>query len=179
MNVVLYLSQTQELQYQKHIRLQEARRRLVSKEADAASISFAVGYRSTSQFSREYKRLFGEPPRRDANTVQTMVELPRNKRRGVWFFPCFRTVLGVCFLRSKSEAASPFPPHRGRSSLRSVQRFEAHQYLGETAGLAIPACQRSWSVGKTDSRADDQVTSLRMLRQPGNNIVEIRTHGIA
>ena len=62
------------LQYQKHIRLQEARRRLVSKEADAASISFAVGYKSTSQFSREYKRLFGEPPRRDADLVQTMVE---------------------------------------------------------------------------------------------------------
>lgn len=62
------------LQYQKHIRLQEARRRLVSNEADAASISFAVGYKSTSQFSREYKRLFGEPPRRDANMVQTMVE---------------------------------------------------------------------------------------------------------
>jgi AraC-like DNA-binding protein len=62
------------LQYQKHIRLQEARRRMVSKEADAASVSFAVGYKSTSQFSREYKRLFGEPPRRDADMVQTMVE---------------------------------------------------------------------------------------------------------
>ena len=62
------------LQYQKHIRLQDARRRLVSKEADAASVSFAVGYKSTSQFSREYKRLFGEPPRRDANMVQTIVE---------------------------------------------------------------------------------------------------------
>jgi AraC-like DNA-binding protein len=61
------------LQYQKHIRLQEARRRMVSKEADAASVSFAVGYKSTSQFSREYKRLFGEPPRRDADMVQTMV----------------------------------------------------------------------------------------------------------
>ena len=62
------------LQYQKHIRLQEARRRMVSKESDAASVSFAVGYKSTSQFSREYKRLFGEPPRRDADIVQTMVE---------------------------------------------------------------------------------------------------------
>jgi AraC-like DNA-binding protein len=62
------------LQYQKHIRLQEARRRMVSKKADAASVSFAVGYKSTSQFSREYKRLFGEPPRRDADMVQTMVE---------------------------------------------------------------------------------------------------------
>jgi AraC-like DNA-binding protein len=62
------------LQYQKHIRLQEARRRMVSKEAGAGSVSFAVGYKSTSQFSGEYKRLFGEPRRRDADTVQTMVE---------------------------------------------------------------------------------------------------------
>lgn len=62
------------LQYQKRIRLQEARRRMVSREADAASVSFAVGYKSTSQFSREYKRLFGEPPRRDADMVQTIVE---------------------------------------------------------------------------------------------------------
>jgi len=61
------------LQYQKHIRLQEARRRMVSKSADAASVSLAVGYNSTSQFSREYKRLFGEPPRRDAGIVQTMI----------------------------------------------------------------------------------------------------------
>jgi len=62
------------LQYQKHIRLQDARRRMVSKKADAGSVSFAVGYRSASQFSREYKRLFGEPPRRDADIVQTLVE---------------------------------------------------------------------------------------------------------
>ena len=62
------------LQYQKHIRLQEARRRMISKEADAASVSYAVGYKSTSQFSREYRRLFGEPPRRDAELVQSMVE---------------------------------------------------------------------------------------------------------
>ena len=61
------------LQYQKQIRLQEARRRMMSKEADAASISFAVGYKSTSQFSREYKRLFGEPPRRDAEMVKSIV----------------------------------------------------------------------------------------------------------
>lgn len=54
------------LQYQKHIRLHEARRRIVATNAKAASVAFAVGYESTSQFSREYKRLFGVPPRRDA-----------------------------------------------------------------------------------------------------------------
>lgn len=54
------------LQYQKQIRLQEARRLLLAGQADAASIGFAVGYESPSQFSREYARMFGQPPLRDA-----------------------------------------------------------------------------------------------------------------
>ena len=54
------------LQYQKRIRLHEARRRMLSHEADAQRIGFAVGYDSPSQFSREYARLFGAPPARDA-----------------------------------------------------------------------------------------------------------------
>jgi AraC-like DNA-binding protein len=62
------------LQYQKHIRLHEARRRLVTEHTEAAMVGYAVGYESASQFSREYKRLFGAPPRRDADTLQTLVE---------------------------------------------------------------------------------------------------------
>ncbi|SMF69814.1 AraC-type DNA-binding protein [Tistlia consotensis] len=54
------------LQFQKRIRLQEARRQLLARQASAGSIAFAVGYESQSQFSREYSRLFGAPPRRDA-----------------------------------------------------------------------------------------------------------------
>jgi AraC-like DNA-binding protein len=54
------------LQYQKLLRLQEARRLLVSMGGDAASAAFAVGYSSPQQFSREYARLFGAPPQRDA-----------------------------------------------------------------------------------------------------------------
>ncbi|HWJ74066.1 MAG TPA: AraC family transcriptional regulator [Kaistia sp.] len=54
------------LQFQKQIRLLEARRRLVSESLDAGMIGFAVGYESQSQFSREYARLFGAPPGRDA-----------------------------------------------------------------------------------------------------------------
>jgi AraC-like DNA-binding protein len=53
------------LQYQKNLRLQEARRLLVATH-DAARTAFAVGYESPSQFSREYARLFGLPPARDA-----------------------------------------------------------------------------------------------------------------
>ena len=51
------------LQYQKQIRLQEARQIMVTGNADAASAGYAVGYGSPSQFSREYHRLFGAPPR--------------------------------------------------------------------------------------------------------------------
>lgn len=50
------------LQYQKRIRLQEARRLLSAEVADAATAAFQVGYESPSQFSREYARLFGLPP---------------------------------------------------------------------------------------------------------------------
>jgi AraC-like DNA-binding protein len=53
------------LQYQKSLRLQQARQLLISTH-DAARAAYAVGYESASQFSREYARLFGAPPARDA-----------------------------------------------------------------------------------------------------------------
>lgn len=53
------------LQYQKHLRLHEARRLLHAGRPNAAEVAFEVGYESASQFSREYARLFGLPPIRD------------------------------------------------------------------------------------------------------------------
>jgi transcriptional regulator GlxA family with amidase domain len=53
------------LQYQKSLRLQQARRLLVTS-TEAARAAYAVGYESASQFSREYTRMFGLPPARDA-----------------------------------------------------------------------------------------------------------------
>ena len=53
------------LQYQKQIRLQEARRLMFTEAMDAATAGHRVGYDSPSQFSREYARLFGAPPVRD------------------------------------------------------------------------------------------------------------------
>jgi AraC-like DNA-binding protein len=53
------------LQYQKYLRLHEARRLLLAGSSGAADVAFQVGYESTSQFSREYARLFGLPPIRD------------------------------------------------------------------------------------------------------------------
>ena len=53
------------LQLQKQLRLQEAQRLLLAGEVDAATAGYRVGYDDSSHFSREYKRLFGEPPMRD------------------------------------------------------------------------------------------------------------------
>lgn len=53
------------LQYQKWLRLNEARRLMLNERFDAASAAFQVGYESATQFSREYSRLFGAPPKRD------------------------------------------------------------------------------------------------------------------
>jgi AraC-like DNA-binding protein len=53
------------VQYQKRLRLTEARHMLLAEKADAASAAYRVGYQSVSQFSREYARMFGAPPRRD------------------------------------------------------------------------------------------------------------------
>lgn len=53
------------LQFQKLLRLQEARRLLLTEELDASSAAVRVGYDDASQFTREYKRLFGDPPMRD------------------------------------------------------------------------------------------------------------------
>lgn len=62
------------LQYQKQLRLIEARRQLMTGKAEAASVAFAVGYESPSQFSREYRRLFGLPPMQDMQHWQNHIE---------------------------------------------------------------------------------------------------------
>lgn len=59
------------LQYQKQIRLQAARARMLIDGLDAASAAFEVGYESASQFNREYSRLFGRPPMRDIRSLRS------------------------------------------------------------------------------------------------------------
>lgn len=58
------------LQYQKWLRLHEARKLMLTEQLDAADAAFQVGYESPSQFSREYSRLFGAPPRRDIKSLK-------------------------------------------------------------------------------------------------------------
>jgi AraC-like DNA-binding protein len=59
------------LQYQKQLRLQAARGRMLMDGLDAASAAFEVGYESASQFNREYSRFFGRPPMRDIRTLRS------------------------------------------------------------------------------------------------------------
>ncbi len=61
------------LQFQKQLRLQEARRLMLAERLDAASTGYRVGYNDAAHFSREYKRLFGEPPIRDVERLRDAV----------------------------------------------------------------------------------------------------------
>ena len=67
------------LQFQKQMRLQEARRLMLGEGLDAASAGHRVGYSDASHFTREYKRLFGAPPMRDMERLQ---ELTREESVG-------------------------------------------------------------------------------------------------
>lgn len=60
------------LQFQKQLRLHAARHEMLAVGADAASAAFEVGYESASQFNREYRRLFGNPPKRDIRALLTV-----------------------------------------------------------------------------------------------------------
>lgn len=64
------------LQYQKWLRLNEAKRLMLYEHRDAASTAFQVGYESPSQFSREYRRLFGAPPKQDIAALRKQVHEP-------------------------------------------------------------------------------------------------------
>lgn len=63
------------LQFQKQIRLQEARRLMLGEDLDAASAGVRVGYEDPAYFSREYKKLFGAPPQRDIARLRSTLEL--------------------------------------------------------------------------------------------------------
>ena len=64
------------VQYQKQLRLQEARQLLLAGEHRASDVAYAVGYESASQFSREYLRQFGTPPARDVRQIRESIGTP-------------------------------------------------------------------------------------------------------
>ncbi|SDJ29579.1 AraC family transcriptional regulator [Natribacillus halophilus] len=67
------------IQLQKQLRLQEARRLLLIESTDATDVAFQVGYESPSQFSREYSRMFGFPPREDIKRLRRQYEKTANE----------------------------------------------------------------------------------------------------
>jgi AraC-like DNA-binding protein len=62
------------LQFQKQVRLQEARRLMLGEDLDAASAGHRVGYEDPAYFSRDYKKLFGAPPHRDITSLRSRLE---------------------------------------------------------------------------------------------------------
>jgi AraC-like DNA-binding protein len=58
------------LQFQKRLRLQEARRLMLGEDLDATTAAYRVGYNDASHFNREYKRHFGDPPIRDVQRLR-------------------------------------------------------------------------------------------------------------
>ena len=65
------------LQFQKRLRLQEARRLMLGEGLDATSVAYRVGYHDASHFNREYKSLFGLPPMRDMERLRETANAPR------------------------------------------------------------------------------------------------------
>ena len=65
------------LQYQKWLRLSEARRLMFAERIDATTAAFQVGYESPSQFSREYSRLFGDSPLRDITSLRQIADIEK------------------------------------------------------------------------------------------------------
>lgn len=63
------------LQFQKRLRLQDARSLMLVQDIDTATAASRVGYESPSQFSREYRRYFGEPPARDIARLRASLGL--------------------------------------------------------------------------------------------------------
>jgi AraC-like DNA-binding protein len=63
------------IQFQKRIRLLQARQLLISQSVNASAVAYEVGYESASQFTREYARFFGQPPARDASHIRETLKL--------------------------------------------------------------------------------------------------------
>lgn len=78
-NKVRALTALSPLQYQKRLRLNEARRLMLAESPDVTTVAFQMGYESATKFSREYSRLFGAPSVRDIKNLRQVT-----KTEGIW-----------------------------------------------------------------------------------------------
>ena len=137
------------LQYQKWLRLNEGRRLMLNERLDAASAAFHVGYESPSQFSREYSRLFGAPPRRDIEACGSgqarscPALLRRHVRRGA----ATHHVLTERAARG-SPIAERLPGGRA-SSPAIAKRPRALTGAGRLVQARMTSPSSSWNVGLT------------------------------
>ena len=107
------------LQFQKQLRLQEARRLMLGEGLDAASAGARVGYGNASHFTREYKRLFGAPPMRD-------VERLRHGRQGTCrALSCAKDELATSRCRAMRQNAHTAPPPPSRTPAARTRGFPA------------------------------------------------------
>ena len=131
------------LQFQKRIRLQEARSLLVARPGDVAGIGHLVGYDSPSQFNREYRRLFGSPPGQDA---------ARHDGPGDSCEPrCKACLRGHRVVQPRDVGGRHDPPARlaqGPQRLRDALQIRPLRRMGDEVGpnraLGVTSSGRRW-----------------------------------
>lgn len=110
------------IQFQKRLRLMEARRLMVHEGVSATAAAFEVGYESASQFSREYARLFGAPPKRDALRARSAPLPGASARRQAAISASNREQLAVHEPVHDMVVLRPARPMSGFSNQRSRAR---------------------------------------------------------
>jgi AraC-like DNA-binding protein len=114
------------LQYQKHLRLQEARRLLLSGSMDATTAALQVGYASPSQFSREYRRLFGLPPLQDRKAVRNSAAAGAfEKSEGAYAVQLSRQV-GEIYELAQDEREQEMEVHRESPPWLGGEYYDRH-----------------------------------------------------
>jgi AraC-like DNA-binding protein len=144
------------LQFQKQLRLHAARQRMLTSELDAASAAFEVGYESPSQFNREYRRFFGQPPIRDIKPCETakswrsllldaellgchggnLFSTVANRPVSLIEIAARLTVTGFAehFLAGNLRSAGKLLAHYDDEEDFSLKKLRRNQYLGYTFG---------------------------------------------
>ena len=100
------------LQFQKQLRLQEARRLLLVEDVDAATAGYRVGYEDATQFKKEYKRFFGEPPMRDVERLRAATPVGMTCSAGI---ACWDGDESTTELVGRADAALFEAKREGRS----------------------------------------------------------------